>query len=206
MPRVFCFPPYSGQPDLAPNWSLGSTNYSLESAVGVAVDPAGLLLAVAVSGYNNGSNTIFSLQNGAVNLYSAANGAPVIRLADGANHEFWGVAWDNVGNLYATDLTASVWRAYSPPGANQAATTAVPILQVYDSFTRPSLSAPAAPAAPASPFGFTLTGQSNVTYLIECSADLIHWSPVATNYDIVPVRAVAVPAPGGARFFQAVVP
>ena len=75
MPRVFCFPPYGGQPDLAPNWSLGSTNYSLESAVGVAVDPAGLLLAVAVSGYNSGDNNIFHLTNGAVNLYTAAQGA-----------------------------------------------------------------------------------------------------------------------------------
>jgi hypothetical protein len=203
--RVFCFPPYAenGPPDLTPTWSLNSTNLSLENAVGIAVDPTGLLLAVAVNGYNNGGN-IFSLTNGAVNLYSAANGAPVARL--GTNDECWGVAWDNVGNLYATDLTASVWRAYSPPGANQATTTAAPILQVYDTLIQPSLSVSAPPAAPAGPFAFTLAGQSNVTYVIEGSPDLVNWTPVATNYATVDVRTVTVPAPGCAGFFQAVVP
>jgi hypothetical protein len=100
-------------------------------------------------------------------------------------------------------LSASVWRAYSPPGANQAATTAAPVIQVYDALTRPWLSAP---ATPASQFGFTLTGQSNVTYLIESSPDLIHWTPVATNYSTGPVRALTVPAPASASFFQAIVP
>ena len=57
MPRVFCFPPCSGQPDLVTNWSIGSADYSLENAAGVAVDPTGLFVAVAVRGYNNGSDT-----------------------------------------------------------------------------------------------------------------------------------------------------
>jgi hypothetical protein len=204
MPRVFRFPPYGGQPDLVTNWSIGSADYSLENAAGVAVDPTGHFVAVAVRGYNNGEgDTSLGLQNGAVNIYYAANGGPVTRLGAGTNHEFMDVAWDNAGNLYATDLSASVWRAYSPPGANQAATTAAPIIQVYDTLTRPWLSNP---AAPAGQFEFTLTGQSNVTYLIEGSPDLINWTPVATNYSTGPVRAVTVSAPGGASFFQAVVP
>ena len=200
--RLFCFPPHpgNGPPDLTPTWSLNSTNLSLENAVDIAVDPTGLLLAVAVNGYNNGGD-IFQLTNGAVNLYCATNGALAARL--GTNDEFWGVAWDNVGNLYATDLAASVWRAYSPPGANQAATTAAPILQVYDTLTQPILSAP---AAVAGQFGFTLTGQSNVTYIIQGSLDLANWTPVATNYATVDVRTVTLPAPGFAAFFRAVVP
>ncbi|MGD0412832.1 MAG: hypothetical protein ABSC18_14155 [Verrucomicrobiota bacterium] len=200
--RLFCFPPHpgNGPPDLTPTWSLNSTNLSLENAVDIAVDPTGLLLAVAVNGYNNGGD-IFQLTNGAVNLYCATNGALAARL--GTNDEFWGVAWDNVGNLYATDLAASVWRAYSPPGANQAATTAAPILQVYDTLTQPILSAP---AAVAGQFGFTLTGQSNVTYIIQGSLDLANWTPVATNYATVDVRTVTLPAPGCAGFFRAVVP
>ena len=117
--------------------------------------------------------------------------------------EFWDVAWDNVGNLYATDLSSNVWRAYSPPGPNQAATTAVPILQIYDAFTQPVLTNV---AASGSRIGFTLQGQSNVTYVIESSCDLIQWSPVATNYDIVPNRAVTLPGTNSACFFQAVVP
>jgi hypothetical protein len=116
------------------------------------------------------------------------------------------VAWDQAGNLYATDLSAQVWRAYSPPGANQATTTAVPVIQFYDTLTQPCLCSPVAPAAPAGPFGFTLEGQSNVTYVIKWSPDLIHWFPVATNYDTVDIRAITVPAPSDANFFKAVVP
>jgi hypothetical protein len=149
---------------------------------------------------------VFNLQNGAVNVYEAADGALVTRLGEGTNDAIRDVAWDQAGNLYATDLKAAVWRAYSPPGANQATTTAVPIIQVYDSLTRPWLGAPVAPVAPASQFGFTLLGQSNVTYVIECSPDLVNWTPIATNYDIVPVRAVTVPLAGDTSFFQAVVP
>jgi hypothetical protein len=116
------------------------------------------------------------------------------------------VAWDRIGNLYATDLSAEVWRSFSPPGSNQAATTAVPVIQVYDALTQPCLCAPVGPVAPACPFQFTLQGQSNVTYVIESSPDLLIWTPVATNYDTVDVRTVTVPAPEGTSFFQAVVP
>jgi len=203
-PRLFCFPPYSGQADLTTNWSLGSLDYSLENAAGVAVDPTGQWVAVAVEGY--GGQDVLALHNGAVNIYEAGDGALVTRLGAGTNHAFIDVAWDQAGNLYATDLNASVWRAYSPPGANQATTTAVPIIQVYDSLTPPLLSAPAAPVAPANQFGFTLQGQGNVTYIIESSPDLINWTPIATNYDTVSLRAITVPAPGAASFFQAVVP
>ena len=85
-------------------------------------------------------------------------------------------------------------------------TAVVPVIQVYDTFTQPSLCAPVAPVAPASPFGFTLQGQSNVTYVIECSPDLVNWTPVATNYDTVDIRYLSVPAPCAISFFQAVVP
>ncbi|MGA2539988.1 MAG: hypothetical protein ABSG78_00350 [Verrucomicrobiota bacterium] len=204
MPRLFCFPPYSGQADLTTNWSIGSLDYSLENAAGVAVDPTGQWVAVAVEGY--GGQDVLELRNGAVNIYEAADGALVTRLGAGTNHAFIDVAWDQAGNLYATDLNASVWRAYSPPGANEATTTAVPLIQVYDSLTPPLLSAPAAPVAPANQFGFTLQGQGNVTYIIESSPDLINWTPIATNYDTVSLRAITVPAPGSASFFQAVVP
>ena len=54
-PRLFCFPPYTNTEDLTTNWSVSSEDYSLENAVGVAVDPTGTWVAVAVRGYNNGS-------------------------------------------------------------------------------------------------------------------------------------------------------
>jgi hypothetical protein len=77
---------------------------------------------------------------------------------------------------------------------------------VYDTLIQPWLSDPVAPAMPAGQFGLTLWGQGNVTYLIECSADLVNWTSVATNYDTAAVRAVTLPAPGCAGFFRAVVP
>jgi hypothetical protein len=211
VPRVFCFPPYGGTPDLVTNWSISSPDYSLENATGIAVDPTGTWVAVAVRGYDDGSegeleNGVEALQNGGVNIYYATNGALVTILGGGTNDQFMDVAWDQAGNLYTTDLSAEVWRAYSPPGSNQMTTTAVPVIQVYDKLTRPRLFVPVAPVAPANTFQFMLRGQSNVTYVIETSPDLINWTPVATNYDTVRFRILTVPAQGGASFFQAVVP
>jgi hypothetical protein len=208
MPRLLCFPPYTNTPVLTTNWSVGSEDHSLENASGVAVDPTGTWVAVAVRGYDGGSggelpNGVVALENGAVNLYYASNGALVTSLGGGINDQFMDVAWDEAGNLYTTDLSAQVWRAYSPPGANQAVTPAVPIIQVYDTITQPALCFPVAPSAPTAPFGCKLQGQSNVTYLIWSSTNLVNWIPVATNYDTVDVRAITVPAPCDACFYQA---
>jgi hypothetical protein len=204
MPRLFAFPPYAGQPVLTTNWSVTSLDYSLENAVGVAVDPTGQWVAVAVEGY--GSQDVLQLQNGAVNIYRASDGGLITRLGAGTNDAFLDVAWDLAGNLYATDLNASVWRAYSPPGTNQATTVAVPIIQVYDAFIQPVLTPTAAPVPPAGQFTFTLQGQANVAYTIESSTDLINWTPIATNYDTVALRTITVPAVDTACFFQALVP
>ena len=116
------------------------------------------------------------------------------------------MAWALAGNLYATDLNAGVWRAYSPPGTNQATTVAVPIIQVYDAFLQPLLTPVAAAVQPAGQFSFTLQGQANVAYTIESSTDLINWTPMATNYDTGALRTITVPATNSACFFQALVP
>jgi len=200
VPRVFRFPPVAGAPDLTPTWSVLSTNLSVEYAYGIAVDPTGSLVAVAVRGYGPSSGS-FVGQNGAVNLYRAADGTLLTRLT--TNDDFISMAWDNVGNLYAGDFSTATWRAYSPPGANQTTTPAVPNIQVYDAITPPLLSAP---IVLPNQFCFTLAGQSNVTYVIESSSDLVAWAPVATNYATVPTRSVTVQAPATASFFQAVVP
>ncbi len=204
MPRLFAFPPYAGQPVLTTNWSVASLDYSLENAVGVAVDPTGQWVAVAVEGY--GGQDVLQLQNGAVNVYRASDGNLVTRLGAGTNHAMLDAAWDLAGNLYATDLNASVWRAYSPPGTNQATTVAVPIIQVYDSFLQPLLTPTASPAPPAWRLAFTLQGQANIAYTIESSTNLLSWTAVATNYDIVSLRTITVPASDAACFFRAVAP
>ena len=200
--RVFCFPPYTGQAATDPLWRIGSPDDSLEYAYGIAVDPTASWVAVAVRGDGSGSATS-TYQYGAVNIYYATNGQRLTSLYQGTNDGFTDVAWDNVGNLYVTDLTAMVWRAYSPPGTNQATTLAVPVVQVYESLIQPSL---CAPIMSAGQFGFTLHGQSNVTYRIEFSSDLVNWTPIATNYDTADIRAVILPGGGDTSFYRAVAP
>ena len=108
-----------------------------------------------------------------------------------------------MGNLYATDYTGSSWRVFSPPGPNQATTVAVPIVQVYNSFLQPGL---LNPAAPGGGYSLTLQGQSNVTYVIQFSPDLVNWTSLQTNYSIWPVRALNLPLTGAAGFFRAAIP
>ncbi len=199
-PRVFRYPAYSGTPELTPSWSIGSPDNSLEYAYGIAVDPSARLVAVAVRGYGPSSGGFVGV-NGAVNLYNASNGSLVTRLT--TNDDFVSVAWDNVGNLYAGDFSTATWRAYSPPGPNQATTPAVPIIQVYDAITPPLL---IEPTVLTNQFCFALSGQSNVTYVIQGSPDLVTWVPLTTNYATVALRTIALPASAGASFFQAVVP
>ena len=111
------------------------------------------------------------------------------------------MAWDNVGNLYALDGFAQVWRAYSPPGTNRATTVAVPVIQAYTALLPPSLFNL---ALGLGGLGFTLAGQSNVTYIIQGSGDLIHWTAVATNYSANTNRSVWVPVGGAHDFYRAV--
>jgi hypothetical protein len=202
--RVFCFPAYQGITETNATWSIASTNEDLERPFGIAVDPTATFVAVAVLGYGTVAD---SLLNGGVNLYCATNGQ-LVTVLDTTNNlvespECTDVAWDAAGNLYATDLANSVWRIYSPPGSNQMTTVAVPVVQVYNKLTPPVLSVPQ--LWPAQ-FGFTLEGQSNVTYVIQASADLVSWTNVATNYSTAAVRSVALPASSGPAFYQVLVP
>jgi hypothetical protein len=202
--RVFCFPAYEGVTETNAIWSIGSTDEDLEKAFGIAVDPSATFVAVAVFGYGTSPE---SLSNGGVNIYYATNGQLVTQLdtTNGLDYspEYTDVAWDNAGNLYATDYGNSVWRAYSPPGPNQATTVAVPVVEVYDALAQPLL---CAPQAGMGEFGFTLLGQSNVAYVIESSPDLITWTKIATNYETAAVRAISLPMAAGPAFYQAVIP
>jgi len=197
--RVFCFTTNGGLPVTNAFWSVWSTNEDLEHAFGIAVDPTATFVAVAVLGSGEGDGFL----NGGVNIYYADSGQLATNLDSGNGHEFTDVAWDNTGNLYATDLGNSVWRAYSPPGTNQATTVAVPVVQVYDSMAQPLL---CGPQVCSGQFGFTLQGQSNVTYVIQSSPDLITWTNTATNYDPGAVRAIQLPVSAEPCFYQAVVP
>ena len=132
--RVFRFPPYNpannnGAPNTVANWAIGAGDDSMAGGRGIAVDPAGQYVAVSFTGLSTGSN-------GCTQIFSAANGALVTNLDLGISisgftqHEDEDCAWDAVGNVYYIDNVYGVWRAVSPPGANQSTTVAVATIQV----------------------------------------------------------------------------
>jgi hypothetical protein len=202
--RVLRFPPYSGRPETNAVWKMGAFSNSLDYCYGVAVDPTGTFLAVASIGsgglvFNNGGVTILYASNGVVitNINQAVGGVTNLECRD--------VTWDNVGNLYATDGYHDVWRVYSPPGTNQSTAHAIPIIEVYQTLARPVLTAATAVTDTNGicQLQFTLQGQSNVTYLIEQSDDLINWNAIATNYDTSPVRSLSVAPADQQDFYRA---
>jgi hypothetical protein len=201
---VLEFPPFldGNPPDTTALWQIGIGASTLMNAYGVAVDPTATFVAVASRGF--GTDPEY-LQDGGVSIFLANSGTLVTNIAQDplgtANQEMIDVAWDNVGNLYALDANDSVWRVYSPPGSNQATTVAVPFIQVYHAITPPQLSQPAACMGQVN---FTLLGQSNLTYVIQQSPDLINWTPVATNFSPTSILPVSISPPDTQDFYRAV--
>ena len=193
---VMSYAPYAGTPETNALWAIGSGDTNLLEAYGIAVDPTGTLLAVAIRGGGGSSQ----LDTGFLNLYSATNGQLLRNLDTTGGDQYTDVAWDNVGNLYALDTSAQVWRVYSPPGLNQAKTVAAPFIQRLDALLPPALCDPSCGAGGLS---FTLVGQSNVTYVIQQSPDLVNWNSVATNYSPNPSRPISIPFADNQDFYRA---
>ncbi len=192
---VMRFPPYDGESETTPDWAI-PMNPTLVNAYGVAVDPTATLVAVAVRDRDIESGT-----NGGLYLFRATDGEFITNVDQTGGNSYYDAAWDNVGNLYTVDDTAQVWRAYSPPGTNQATTVAVPVIQAYNALQPPFLSNP---VAYPGRLRFTLEGQSNLTYVIQRSRDLTHWVAAATNYSTNANRCICVPICGDQHFYRAV--
>ena len=193
--RVFRFPAYgeSGQPPLNMDWAIGSEDDTLINAYGIAVNPAGTYVSVATRGYGPG-------QLGGVTIFDAPTGTEITNIVAEADGQHTDTAWDNVGNMYETDLAARVWRAYSPPGTNQATTVGTSLIQVIDAYTPPVLTN----FVPClTNFHATLLGQSNVTYLIESSSNLFDWTILATNYSAEVARSIRLGSDGSTRYYRA---
>jgi hypothetical protein len=192
---LLSFPPYGATQETWPDWAIGAYP-TLQGAFGVAVDPTATCVAVAVVGlFDTETNG-----TGWLNLYRATDGGGMTNVDQTGGDAYYDVAWDNVGNLYTLDGTREVWRAYSPPGINQATTVAVPVIQAYNALLAPSL---VNPVANQGQMLFTLEGQSNVNYVIQGSDDMSNWVPVATNFSATANRNIAVPASGGQEFYRA---
>ena len=172
----------------------------MRGASGVATDPKGRYAAVAFAGtvvngrQTGGRTTVFDADSGAV-VTHIVTGFP-----GGESHDHLDVAWDNVGNLYLVDNYESVWRAYSPPGSNSATTYALGFLRLATPPLAPILKTV---GYANGQFSFTLTGRTNLNYIIDASADLVNWSSVATNSDVCATRLVTVAAPQSVNFYRA---
>jgi hypothetical protein len=205
---VLRFPadPRGGPPETTAVWKIGGDDPALLENYGVAVDSSATYLAVACRGYGSDST---SFTNGGVSIFLASDGSAVTNITQDAegytNQEFFDVAWDKVGNLYTIygedSLSLCGWRVYSPPGSNQATTVAVPFIQVYHAITPPQLSMP---RACMGQLNFTLTGQRNVTYVIQQSPDLMNWTPVSTNASPTIANTISVTPPDTQDFYRAV--
>jgi hypothetical protein len=197
---MMSFPPYQGSPETNASWASVAGDPNLIDAYGIAVNPTATLVAVAVRGLGNEEDAD---TNANLNLYNAATGQWVTNLDQTGGDRYTDVAWDNVGNLYALDTTSNVWRAYSPPGTNEATTVAAPFIQEYPALTPPTLSQP---QCCMGQINFTLNGQSNVTYVIKQSCDLTstNWIAVLTNYSPNPARPLSIPFAGNQEFYRAV--
>jgi hypothetical protein len=136
-PRVFRYP--EGKTNAL--WGVGGGDISYSGASGIAVDPTGTFVAVAFEGPAGGFST-----NGNTKILWATNGALAANLdlgvfMEGDNiHDDTDCAWDAVGNVYYVDVYFSRWRAFSPPGTNQAATTAQATIQLTGGPPPPSSS------------------------------------------------------------------
>jgi flagellar hook capping protein FlgD len=190
--RILRFPAYAGTAESSADWKIGAGDDTMEGAQGIAVDSLGRYVAVA----------FFGDLNGAVRVFEATNGAPVVTLTPAVGHSHTDVAWDNVGNLYTTDDTDAVLRIYSPPGTNQATTVAMAKVQIGVVATPPVLSAP---SYAGGQFSFTLNGQANVSYIIQTSQNLQTWMPIMTSTSPDAIRPITVSVPGSLNFYRAVV-
>jgi hypothetical protein len=150
---VLRFPAYNpatngGAPETNADWVAGpGDDYC--GAFGVAVDPTGTYVAAAFWGYQgaqwtSGNIKILNATNGTVitNLdlgvsYPSRLTTNVVPALDPTHHLDTDADWDAVGNLYYLDDWPGCWRAFSPPGTNQATTFALPVVQVIGSVQPP---------------------------------------------------------------------
>ncbi len=185
--KVFQFPAYdeSGNPELAANWKVGGPD-NFQGAFGVAVNRSATLVAVALR------------EGGRIEVLDAATGTNVTTITVALGHDRRDVAWDNVGNLYSVDNYDSIWRAFSPPGTNQATTRALQNVRIIEP---PALTSP---TYTGTQLNCLLSGVTNFNYIIQSSTNLIEWAPTLTTYLTNSPQPISIEASNEAQFIRAI--
>ena len=119
-PRLCCISNWVGAASLPivddqTNWNIGAFDDSFRYVSSVAIDSRANPKFVA-AGMNGAT--------GGIRVVNFADGSVVTNVQSDGTVFFIATGWDNVGNLYG-GTSVSVWRAFSPPGANQATTPSV---------------------------------------------------------------------------------
>jgi len=96
-----------------------ASDFQVQTATALSSATSWSTVAGATFSGTGGSYTASLATSGAVQFYRIAHGVYYIS-----------TSWDNVGNVYG-GTGAHVWRAFSPPGANQATTLAVATVQIH---------------------------------------------------------------------------
>jgi hypothetical protein len=210
--RVFRFPAYDpstngGLPELNADWAVGGATASGDTtgdwcnAFGVAVDPTGTYLAVALQGD--------TVTNGTTKILYATNGVEVtnldlhINISGYSLHNDLDCCWDAVGNVYYIDNYYGIWRAFSPPGTNQATTKAVARLELV----APPVITQISYAAGTVTITFTGSTSDIPSAFTLWEVDLVSGAySLASGATIAPVSPgvfrATVPAAGPAKFYR----
>lgn len=129
-PKAMVFTNWDGMTPLTNGtaWLAGSNDTTFDGVYDTALSSRAnpLYVAYALSSDTGGIRVLYA-SNGVV--VTNATGSQVLTNMDAPN-QFFGVAWDAVGNLYGASATLQRWRVYSPPGTNQATTVAIPTFTI----------------------------------------------------------------------------
>ena len=215
-PRVLRFPAYdpgTNAPETNADWTVAAADDNA-GGQGIAVDPTGTYVAPAFWGYYSPPYYI----GGNIKILKASDGTVVTNLdlgidytnkwtSDSSVHVDTDADWDAVGNLYYLDDWASCWRAFSPPGTNQATTVALALVQVTGAVVPPHIQSLEVSGG-AVTIGFT-AGSSDTASMFT----LLSSGAVTTNYlaaagavitQVGPSSFQATVATSGARQFYRV--
>jgi len=199
--RVFRFPAYdpstnNGSPETLPDWAVGANDDTYAAASAVAVDPTGTYVAAAFQGlivnglFQGGNTKVLYATNGAL----AANLDLGLAIGGDAEHQDTACDWDAVGNVYCVDNWFGKWRAFSPPGINQATTVGLATIQVTGGSTG---GGPAPTITKISVAGTTVTIDFTATANDVASSFLVVGSGTVTGpYSTVANATIALVSPG----------